>query len=230
MSPLLEVKGLGKFYFSQPGLFRGISLHLLSRFRKFRAPYKIPVFDQVNFQAFPGECIAVRGPNGSGKSTLFRCIAGITHPTKGEIHKHGKVLAHLSHGFGAYEDLEVWRLMLLVQQLFGLSEGEALGNIEKQAELAGLTDRLMNQCSQLSEGMRAKIALTALAFCPFDVLLLDESLNHVDMNFRTWFFYLTRDWIKQGKSILITTHDDTVLEQFGTRHLQFHNKSLIPVR
>ncbi len=75
--------------------------------------------------------------------------------------------------------------------------------------------------------MRAKIALAALKFCPFDAVLIDESLNHVDAEFRYLFFQLTREWLKDGRSIVLTSHDDTLLRQFGTRHLHFENKTLI---
>jgi ABC-type polysaccharide/polyol phosphate transport system ATPase subunit len=75
--------------------------------------------------------------------------------------------------------------------------------------------------------MRAKIALASLVHTPFDVALLDESLNHVDGEFRDVFFQLTRKWIKEGRSLVITSHDEQVLQRFATRKLRFQNSSLV---
>jgi len=227
MTPLLQVENFSKAFLAKKGFAHTLSLRILSRFKKQNLSQSIYVFEKLNLSIFPGECLAIHGINGSGKSTLLRCLAGVTAPTEGFKKSNATLLALLSHGFGAYEDLATWRNMLLVQQLFGLNLEKAEKNIEKLASIAGLSDRLDSPSSQLSEGMRAKIAISALYFCSFDLLLIDESLNHVDAEFRSWFHALTREWISMGRSIVITSHDSTLLEQFGTRHLRMENKSLI---
>jgi len=219
---LLIARGLSKWFKSQN---HSTVADMVRGWRK--GSRKILAIENVDLTVRRGECVAILGANGSGKSTLLRCLAGIVVPNRGDTLVLGKMAALLSHGFGAYEELPVWRNILLVQQLLGASLVEAKSRIAAIAEHATLTDRLYGPCSQLSEGMRAKISLSSLAFTSFDVALLDESLNHVDSEYRDKYFQLTRDWIKEGRSLIITSHDDHLLTSFSTIRMRMHNNSLI---
>ncbi len=222
----LRVTNLDKEFWPYANLFRSLSVTLFETIRN-NPKYKRSVFHNVNFEVGNGECVAVVGKNGSGKSTLLRCISGITRPTKGKIEKFGRTVSLLTHGFGNYEDLSTESNIVLAQQLFGLRLKEAKKNVGEIAKLAGLEMRLKSATSQLSEGMRAKVALCCLPFVPFDLLLLDESLNHVDEEFRDFFLGLTRNWIKEGRSILLTSHEPSLVERFATRKLLLQDKALI---
>ena len=191
---LLLARGLSKSFYEREGLGNTIARRLRRHIRgKSATSY---VFSGANFTLLPGECVALLGGNGSGKSTFLRCLAGVLEPTEGEVMRIGRMAALLSHGFGAYEDLQVQSIMILAQQLLGATAREARANLPLVAETADLNARLTNPTSHLSEGMRAKIALSALAHTPFQVALLDESLNHVDQEFRNLFLDFTRKWIK----------------------------------
>lgn len=219
---LLIARGLSKWFKSQN---HNTVADMVRGWRKTHS--KILAIENVDLTVRRGECVAIFGANGSGKSTLLRCLAGIVVPNRGDTLILGKMAALLSHGFGAYEELPVWRNILLVQQLLGATLAEAKSRVATIADHAALTDRLYGPCSQLSEGMRAKISLSSLAFTPFDIALLDESLNHVDSEYREKFFHLTRDWIKQGRSLIITSHDDHLLNSFSTIRMRIQNNSLI---
>jgi len=223
---LLLTRGLGKAFSAQAGLAHTVSRRLL---RFGRAPVRRYVFEKVDFTLLPGECAALVGGNGSGKSTFLRCLGGIIQPTNGEILRIGKLSALLSHGFGAYEDLPVWQNIILSQQLLGGTLRHARKNLAEVATMAELSDRLYSPTSQLSEGMRAKISLSALAHADFQVALLDESLNHVDADFRERFFLLTRKWLAEGRGLVITSHDEHLLRKFATRQLRFQNHTLVEI-
>ena len=223
---LLLVRGLGKSFSERAGLAHTVGRRL---WRLGQAPERYFIFENVNFTLLPGECVALMGGNGSGKSTFLRCLGNVVAPTRGEIMRIGRIAALLSHGFGAYEDLPVISNIVLAQQLFGATLQEARANAAKVAATAELSERLLSPTSHLSEGMRAKITLSALAHTPFQVALLDESLNHVDKEFRDLFFLLTRKWIAEGRSLLLTSHDDNLLERFATRRLRFQHRTLVEV-
>ncbi|HEY8280771.1 MAG TPA: ATP-binding cassette domain-containing protein [Bdellovibrionota bacterium] len=213
---LLLARGLGKSFSERGGLAHTVAQRL---WRLGKPPERVYVFEKADFTLLPGECVALVGGNGSGKSTFLRCLAGLVEPTDGEVLRIGKFAALLSHGFGAYEDLPVSDNLLLAQQLIGSTLKQAEANLEKVAAMAELTGRLYSPTSHLSEGMRAKIALCALAHSDFQVALLDENLNYVDKDFRDLFFDLTRKWIAEGRSLVITSHDGQVLHKFATRFL-----------
>ena len=222
----LHVSNLEKSFAMKPGIFHTISLKLLSKFKRAHSSKRISVFSNINLDVHKGECIGIHGPNGSGKTTLLRCIANVMSASSGTLEHRGETTALLTHGYGAYEDIPIWRNILLTQQLFGLEKTAALKNINPIAEAAGIKDRLLHGTSQLSEGMRAKIALVSLNYTPFDLLLIDESLNHVDAEFRTWFYERTREWLKAGRSLILTSHDPALLKHFSTRILKITNGSL----
>ena len=224
---LLLARGLGKHFGGTGGPANTVSKQILNFIRP---QHPLCVFENVDFTLRAGESVALLGTNGSGKSTFLRCLGGVVEPTRGEVLKIGSLVSLLSHGFGAYEELSVVRNIVLAQQLFGVSLARAHANVGAVAEFAGLQDRLLGPTTHLSEGMRAKISLSALAFTKFDVVLLDESLNHVDAEFRLKFLKLTRKWINEGRSLVITSHDEQLLNTFGTRHLRIENKSLIETK
>lgn len=221
---LLLARGLGKAFSDRVGLAHTIARRLG---RLGQAPTRYYVFENVNFTLLPGECVALVGGNGSGKSTFLRCLAGVLVPTDGEVLRIGALASLLTHGFGAYEDLPVRNNLILAQQLLGAGLREARERLSRVAATAELSDRLYSPTSHLSEGMRAKITLAALAHTPFQVALLDESLNHVDSDFRDIFFQLTRKWIAEGRSLVITSHDDNLLKRFATRSLRFQQRNLV---
>jgi len=223
---LLLTRSLGKSFSERVGLAHTVGRRI---WRLGQAPDKFPVFENVNFSLYGGECVALMGGNGSGKSTFLRCLGGVMEPSQGKVIRMGQVASLLSHGYGAYEDLTVIRNIVLTQQLIGATLGEARERAPLVAATANLSDRLDSPTAHLSEGMRAKIALSALAHTPFQVALLDESLNHVDKEFRDFFFALTRKWLTQGRSLLLTSHEDNLLERFGTRRLRFQRRTLTEI-
>ena len=221
---LLLARGLGKAFSARAGFAHTISRRLL---RFGRSPSRQYVFRDVDFTLLPGECVGLVGGNGSGKSTFLRCLGGVLEPTDGDVLRIGRLSALLAHGFGAYEDMPVWRNFVLSQQLLGSSLRDARANLAAAAAMAELSERLYSPTSHLSEGMRAKLSLSSLAHADFQVALLDESLNHVDAAFRDLFFQLTRKWIAAGRSLVITSHDEALLQKFATRRLRFENHALI---
>lgn len=223
---LLLARGLGKAFSARAGLAHTVSRRLL---RLGRAPDKTFVFEKANFTLLPGECAALVGGNGSGKSTFLRCLGGVIEPTTGDVLRIGRLVSILSHGFGAYEDLPVWQTLILSQQLLGGTLAHAKKNLHSVAAMAELSDRLYSPTSHLSEGMRAKVSLSSLAHADFQVALLDESLNHVDAEFREHFHGLTRKWLAMGRSLVITSHDEQLLLKFATRQLRFQNRTLVEI-
>lgn len=224
---LLLARGLAKYFTGAISPTNTVSEQLL-RFTRPRSRFY--VFQDVDFTLVGGECVAIHGGNGTGKSTFLRCLGGVVEPSAGEVLPLGRLVSLLSHGYGAYEELSVYRNIVLAQQLLGVSLARARDNAGLVAEFAGLSDRMLGPTTHLSEGMRAKIPLSALAFAPFEVALLDESLNHVDSEFRQKFLRLTRKWISEGRSLLMTSHDEQLLQTFATRQLRIENKSFIEYR
>jgi putative ABC transport system ATP-binding protein len=178
----------------------------------------------IDLQVNAGEFVAVIGKSGSGKSTLLNMIAGIDHPTSGEVVVNGTAIHRLSEG-----QVAVWRgrNLGLVFQFFQLIPTlTAIENVmlpmdfcnmysngereERANYLLGLVDiaKQANKLpSSLSGGEQQRVAIArALANDP-PLILADEPTGNLDSRTAGTIFGLFQDLVKQGKTILMVTHD-----------------------
>ena len=102
MKPIIEVKGLWKEY--QRGAQKEKYLSLRDQvFKSIKPARKKDTFnalEDINFEVYPGDSLAIVGKNGAGKSTLLKILSKITPPTKGEIILRGRLASLLEVGTG----------------------------------------------------------------------------------------------------------------------------------
>ncbi len=175
------------------------------------------VLHEVNLSIEPGEFVAIVGFSGSGKTTLISAIAGLLAPDSGEIRVKGKRVTSAGHDRGVV--FQSYSLMpwLTVQGNIELAVNAAFPKWSKQQrreqvakyiELVGLSHAADRRPSQLSGGMRQRVAVArALAMQP-EILLLDEPLSALDA--------LTRSrlqdeietlWRNERKTVVMVTND-----------------------
>jgi ABC transporter related protein len=161
----------------------------------------------INFDVKEGEFISIIGPSGCGKSTLLSIISGLESKTKGEVYIDGKV------GYMLQKDnLLEWRT-IYKNVLLGLEIQKALTEENKNYAIEllkkyGLYEFRNKYPTQLSGGMRQRVALIrTLAIRP-KVLLLDEAFSALDYQTR---LMVTEDIYKilkaENITVLMVTHD-----------------------
>jgi heme exporter protein A len=170
----------------------------------------------VNLSVGPGERLAIVGPNGSGKSTLVRVLATLLRPSAGTVRLAGLDVRS--------QALEVRRLVGVVcHQTFLYSELTALENLEFYGRLYGLphpSDRARQQLRlvgleaqagvpgrDLSRGMQQRLALARALLHEPSILLLDEPDTGLDQRWRAFLVDLLAEAARQGRTVLLTTHD-----------------------
>lgn len=180
----------------------------------------------VNLSVGPGERLAIVGPNGSGKSTLVKVIATLLRPSAGTVR-----LAGLD---AQSQALEVRRLVGVVcHQTFLYGELTALENLEFYGRLYGLsdsTDRARQQLRlvgleghadvpgrDLSRGMQQRLALARALIHEPPILLLDEPDTGLDQRWTAFLVDLLAEAARQGRTVLLTTHDLERTLDFGDR-------------
>ncbi|TMC21729.1 MAG: ABC transporter ATP-binding protein [Chloroflexi bacterium] len=171
-----------------------------------------------------GEIFGLLGPNGAGKSTLINQIAGITRPTSGNIHLFGIDVARNPEVIPEYVALQPQRMSALVDlypreallytaQLRHVSKTVARQQMEhliEELELEALCKKLIRHLS----GGQQKLVSLALAFIgDRPVQIFDEPTNELDPVVRRRIWEKLLCLHRQGKTIIIVTHNVLEAEQ-----------------
>ncbi len=189
-------------------------------------PSKLTVLRDVSVAIKQGEYIAIMGPSGSGKSTLLNLLGCLDQPTTGKYFLGGQDVSmvdddelsairgakigfifqsyNLIHQLNIIENIEV----PMIYQNFSESASEA--RARELAEIVGLGDRLSHRTTELSGGQQQRVAIArALANDPL-IILGDEPTGNLDSKSGKEILDLLDDLHRQGKTLVIVTHDDDV--------------------
>jgi ABC-type nitrate/sulfonate/bicarbonate transport system ATPase subunit len=162
-----------------------------------------------------GSFVSLVGPSGCGKSTILRVLSGQVTPSAGVARVDGEsVVGRPGHvGYMPQKDLLLpWRRVLanatLGAEISGMAPGLARSQALELFETFGLTGFERAWPSQLSGGMRQRLALLRTFLQPNDVLLLDEPFGALDaITRRQMHRWLQGVWLSHPRTVLLVTHD-----------------------
>ncbi|MFO0814825.1 MAG: ABC transporter ATP-binding protein [Gemmatales bacterium] len=217
-TPLLETVALTKDY----GRFRAL--------------------DQLNLTIAPGEVFGLLGPNGSGKSTAIRILLGMLRPSAGKAQVNGhdcwsqsvevrKLVSYLPGELRLYDNLTGIQLLSF---LAGLRSQPLSGDIQKLSTRFNID--IKRPLSQLSSGMKRKIALMAVILARTPLAILDEPTNTLDPTMRDELLDQILEARDRGQTILFSSHVlqevETVCHRVGILRLGklVHLQSLDEIR
>ncbi|MXW26975.1 MAG: ABC transporter ATP-binding protein [Dehalococcoidia bacterium] len=175
----------------------------------------VEVLDGVDLEAAPGAFVSLVGPSGCGKSTLLQVLAGLLAPDAGESLIEGRSTIG-EPGLAAYmpqKDLLLpWRKAIgnavLGAEIAGEPKEEARRHALDLFERFGLAGFEESWPSQLSGGMRQRLALLRTFLIPRHVLLLDEPFGALDaITRREMHQWLQEVWASDARTVLFVTHD-----------------------
>ena len=176
----------------------------------------LSVLEDINLTVDDGELVCLLGPSGCGKTTLLRLIAGLDHPTSGEVIANGEVVKKPSGDraviFQQYS-LFPW-LTVLKNVTFGLemtkntSKEENIRAAERYLENVGLIDFKDSYPHELSGGMKQRVAIIRSLLNHSPILLMDEPFSALDMQNRHKLQeQLIGVWKRFENTIVFVTHD-----------------------
>ena len=179
---------------------------------------RLPVLNDLTFSVNTGQFVALLGPSGCGKSTLFNIIAGLINPQRGRIYLNGKRIHGISGSFGYMQQKDLllqWRTVLgnvLIGPELQKRSFIPFIPLENQAlkllAQLGLQGFANSYPSQLSGGMRQRVALVRTLLMRKDILLLDEPFGSLDAMTRTVMQSILLDiWQEGRQTVLLITHD-----------------------
>ena len=195
-----------------------------------------PVLSDINLELYPGQSLVILGANGSGKSTLLKILAGLVHPTSGQILAFGQELTEKKLQEPSFLSEFRQRVGFIFQnsdaQLFsatvrdelsfaplqlGLSTEQVEQRIMDTADLLGITPLLDRPPYKLSGGEKKKVALACVLTANPEVLFLDEPTNGLDPRTQFWLVEFLSALQSAGKTIITATHDLSIVEEIAQR-------------
>ena len=147
----------------------------------------------VTMEVAQGEFLAVMGPSGSGKSTLMHLLAGLDHPSEGNVYIGGENVTQMKD-----KDLTmlrrkrvgfIFQAFNLIPQLtaeenivlpLALGGQKANGNLDTMLEQVGLTDRRKHKPTELSGGQQQRVAVARALITEPAVVFADEPTGNLD--------------------------------------------------
>lgn len=192
----------------------------------------------VSLSLRPGEVLAFLGKNGAGKTTTVKILSSLLLPDKGTVRLLGKdpfkdpwALRHLGAVLEGNRNT-YWRLTPLENLVyFGVARGLRLSLARKRAlallEEYGLLEKAHTEVRHLSRGMQQKLALLQALIHDPEVLLLDEPTLGLDVETALLMQEKIRALAREGKAILLTTHQLEVAEALAHRVAIIHRGEVV---
>ncbi len=177
---------------------------------------KLSVLEDINLNINDGELICLLGPSGCGKTTLLRLIAGLDHPTTGEIVANGEVVEKPSGDRAViFQQYSLFPWLTVLQNVtFGLemtkqgSKEENVAAAERYLKSVGLIDFKDSYPHELSGGMKQRVAIIRSLLNHSPILLMDEPFSALDMQNRHKLQeQLIGVWKRFENTIIFVTHD-----------------------
>ncbi len=181
---------------------------------------EVKALKDISFQVYSGEFISIVGPSGCGKTTLLNLLAGIYRAEKGNIQLQGQNLYEMKNreeifpvGYMLQQDhlfefRTIWENVILGLEIHHKMEEERISNVISLLKRYHLYEFKDKKPSQLSGGMRQRVALIrTLALNP-EILLLDEPFSALDYQTRLEVSADIAKIIKENnKTAILVTHN-----------------------
>ena len=171
----------------------------------------------VTLSIAQGEFFGIVGRNGSGKSTLLKCLAGIYEQDRGTVEVRGRLSPFIELGVGFNPELTARENVMINAIMLGLTRREARDRFDEIIAFAELEEFLDLKLKNYSSGMSVRLAFSVAVQVDAEVLLVDEVLAVGDAAFQQKCFEQFERMKREGKTIVLVTHDMHAVERFCHR-------------
>jgi len=180
--------------------------------------------DNLNLTIKDGDIFGFIGPNGAGKTTTMRILVTLLEPFGGSafinglnVAKEGKkvrrLVGYMPDFMGVYDDLKVFEYLEFFAAAFGIERKKRKSIVEGVLELTDLESKKSATVDSLSRGMQQRLGLARVLIHDPKVLILDEPASGLDPRARIEIRELLRELKRMGKTIMISSHILSELEE-----------------
>lgn len=192
----------------------------------------------VTFSVGTGEIVGFLGPNGSGKSTSIRLLLGLMRPTSGVVRlmrkdplkEHVKALEQVGYSPelpNLQSFLSPSELLRLTARELGLEREETSAQVADLLEKVGLIQYADYKIAKLSKGMVQRLSVAQSMMGYPRVLILDEPMIGIDPAGVVQFRSIFRDFVKDGGTIIMSSHILSEVESLCTSLAVIHSGRMV---
>ncbi|MEK6905919.1 MAG: ABC transporter ATP-binding protein [Nanoarchaeota archaeon] len=184
---------------------------------------EVSAVNGISLSINQGDFVALIGPSGSGKSTAMNLVGCLDTATKGDIFlgKHniqnlsesdlaqvrGKQIGFIFQTFNLIPSLNALDNVALPMMFQNVSRSVRKTKAQKLLEQVGLANRMHHLPNQLSGGQRQRVAIARALVNDPEIILADEPTGNLDTKTGEEIMKLLKDLNKQGKTIILVTHN-----------------------
>jgi len=207
-----------------------------------RYPGGYEALKNVSFNIAEGEMVFLTGHSGAGKSTLLKLIAAIEDPNSGSVLVNNQnvsvlkeaALPYLRRNLGLVFqdhkllfDRSVFDNVLLPLQICGFDPRESGKRVRAALDKVGLLKREKLNPIALSGGEQQRLCIARAIVNRPAILLADEPTGNLDADYSREIMEIFRSFHQVGATLLISTHDQSVLEDEGVRRITLKAGELV---
>lgn len=189
---------------------------------------KVKAIDNVSFKIKDGEIFGFIGHNGAGKTTMIKSLVGILDFDEGDILINNKSIkndpilckmdmAYVPDNPDLYENMKAIDFINFICDMYGIPSDIRKENILKYSRMFEIENKLNDDISSFSHGMKQKIALIAALSHDPKILIMDEPFVGLDPKAVYDMKELMHKMAKEGKSVFFSTHILDVAEKLCDR-------------
>lgn len=207
---------------------------------------QVPALRGVNLEINKGEFVAIIGKSGSGKSTMMNIVGCLDLPSRGIVKlkssdiatlsesdlasMRGKTIGFIFQQYNLIPHMSALANVLLPLELQEVDDAVALRKAEHALKLVGLEHYASHLPSQLSGGQQQRVSIARSLAADPEIILADEPTGALDsVTGREVIELLTKLWKKEGKTVIMVTHDLN-LAQYANKIVELKDGQVLSVK